>query len=186
MREEVAKSKGAVPSLEHALPRLLELSGKAFESDQPPFSALLLGHDGRIAAEAISNQGSAGGIDFFSHAESNLLLEASGHGSLVNLREHWIISSCEPCPFCASAITAFDMAGAFFLLSQEWVSELRGFSRYRPGKNSTDTLNLLYPDRGTDFSQIAGAQDTRAQMERLFECYQERQNKGGKYGNSDQ
>lgn len=169
---DLVKSPQSPPPFAHALPRLIELSRKALEDNQPPFSALLISRDGAITAEAFSTQGPAGGIDFFNHAESTMLRSISGNEPDVDLlREHWILSSCEPCPWCASAITAFDMPGTFFLLTQEWVSELRGFSRYQAGKNSTDTLDL-YPGRVTDFKQIADAADETTEMKKLFESYQ--------------
>jgi tRNA(Arg) A34 adenosine deaminase TadA len=162
------------PSLERALPELLRLANSAFEGNLPPFSAVIVDSAGVIKAQAISNQTNEG-FDSFGHAETATLLGDESFSDAADRHRYWMVSTAEPCPFCASAIVNFGLGGAVFIISQEWISALRGYSRYHQGKSSADA-SLLVPNAQTAFTRItgpAGVEGTKV-LEELFHRYYRR------------
>jgi tRNA(Arg) A34 adenosine deaminase TadA len=159
---------GALPSIARALPRLMELAHRAVENGSPPFSALLLDAHGEIQNEAISVQGQAG-FDSFGHAETRVLVDFDSHWSSSQRSGYWMVSTGEPCPFCASAISSYQLDGAAFLITQEWISELRGFHRYEEGKSSAD-IAVLIASNTTIFSRLdtPEAHEMQRELEELF------------------
>ncbi|MFN4894889.1 MAG: hypothetical protein ACK5GN_11470 [Pseudomonadota bacterium] len=159
---------GTLASIARALPRLMELAHRAVENRSPPFSALLLDAHGEIQNEAISVQGKAG-FDSFGHAETSALLDFESHWSSSQRLRYWMVSTGEPCPFCASAISSYQLDGAAFLITQEWISELRGYHRYGKGKSSADVPDLI-PSNTTVFSRLdtQEAHEMQRELEELF------------------
>ncbi len=69
---------------------------------QSPFGAAIGRLDGTLVAAAhntvrLTNDPTA-------HAEVNVIREACGHLGMIDLSGHVLVTTCEPCPMCASAI----------------------------------------------------------------------------------
>ncbi len=88
------------------------------EAHNTAFAAVLLNQDGKMIAQDVNSSSDDGPV---AHAELNLLLKAGKRwGRLDN---HILVSTCEPCPMCASAAFWCRVSTIYFGVSIEQASE---------------------------------------------------------------
>ncbi len=113
----------APPDLHH-LRRAIAVSQAARDHGNHPFGAVLVTPGGAIVLEAENSVVTES--DVTGHAETNLARLASRTTSYDDLREHTLVTSCEPCPMCAGAIFWAGIGRVVYGLSQAGLHELTG------------------------------------------------------------
>lgn len=93
------------------------IADRAREHGNPPFGAVLVSSRGWLLAEGESTQSMTS--DCTSHAETNLLHEATRRYSRHLLAHSTLYASAEPCPMCAGAIFWSGIGRVVFGLSSE-------------------------------------------------------------------
>ena len=89
-----------------------------------PFGAIVVGHDGRILAEAFSNTQETG--DFTGHAEMNAVRQlGTARLSADILAGATLYCSAEPCVMCASAICAAGLRRVVYGLDWPRLQQIR-------------------------------------------------------------
>ncbi len=80
----------------------IETCRAGITAGQSPFGAVIATQDGEVVC-AVHNTVRAD-HDPTAHAEINAIREASRRLGTMNLIGYYLVSTCEPCPMCASAI----------------------------------------------------------------------------------
>ncbi|WP_348786459.1 nucleoside deaminase [Leifsonia sp. NPDC080035] len=122
---------------EEHLRRAIQLAADARAHGNHPFGAVLVGPDGRVVLEAENTVTS--GNDVTNHAETNLVRMASRSIPADELRQHTLVTSCEPCAMCAGAIYWSGIGAVVYGLPE---SGLRAVAGDHP-----DTPTLAHPCR---------------------------------------
>lgn len=91
-----------MPDHERLMRRAIELSANARAHGNDPFGALLADADGNVVLEAENTAIVDRSVT--SHAETNLVRDASQRFSRDELGKMTLYASCEPCAMCAGAI----------------------------------------------------------------------------------
>jgi guanine deaminase len=87
----------------HALMRrAIELARQGIAAGESPFAAVIAKPDATIVA-GVHNVVRAT-CDITAHAEMHAIREACRALGTINLAGHVMVTTCEPCPMCASAI----------------------------------------------------------------------------------
>jgi len=80
----------------------IEICHKGIAAGQSPFAAVIANQEGEVVC-AVHNTVRAKG-DVTAHAEISAIREACRILNTINLIHHFMVTTCEPCPMCASAI----------------------------------------------------------------------------------
>ncbi len=80
----------------------IEACRTGIATGQSPFGAVIATREGEVICAAHNSVRSD--TDPTAHAEINAIREASRTLGTMNLIGHYLVSTCEPCPMCASAI----------------------------------------------------------------------------------
>ncbi|MBN9252611.1 MAG: nucleoside deaminase, partial [Mesorhizobium sp.] len=111
-----------MPDHERLLRRAIELSASARAHGNDPFGALLVDAGGNIVMEAENT--AIVDRTVTSHAETNLVRDASKSFSREELGKMTIYASCEPCAMCAGAIFFAGIRSVVYCLSGETLTPM--------------------------------------------------------------
>lgn len=125
------------------------IADRARDHGNPPFGAVLVSSRGWILCEGESTQGKT--HDCTSHAETNLLREATQRFSPKLLSHSILYTSSEPCPMCAGAIFWSGVGRVVYGLSSD---RLRQLTRDRTEQLFEHCSQLL--SRGTHHVDVEG------------------------------
>lgn len=101
MNETIKTTQSTIMHVE-LMKRAIETCRKGIAADQSPFAAVIATQEGEVVC-AVHNTVRANG-DVTAHAEITAIREACRILNTINLIHHFMVTTCEPCPMCASAI----------------------------------------------------------------------------------
>jgi tRNA(Arg) A34 adenosine deaminase TadA len=88
--------------LEQLVREAIRICQTGINAGQSPFGAVVARPDGEIVATAHNTVRAT--CDATAHAEINVLRRACHELGTIDLADHILASTCEPCPMCAAAI----------------------------------------------------------------------------------
>jgi tRNA(Arg) A34 adenosine deaminase TadA len=122
---------------EDHLRRAIRVASDARAHGNHPFGAVLVAPDGSVVLEAENTVTTES--DVTNHAETNLVRAASRSIPQEQLRDHTLVTSCEPCAMCAGAIYWSGIGTVVYGLSESGLLALTG--------NHPDNPTLSHPCR---------------------------------------
>ena len=91
-----------MPDYAPMMKRALEAAEQGVAAGESPFGAVIARDDGTVVVAAYNTVRSK--QDATAHAEINAIREACRKLGAIDLTGHVIVTTCEPCPMCATAI----------------------------------------------------------------------------------